>query len=177
MRINIYTEGLQLTSELRAYVDSRLLTALGRFCDQIESGVVRLRVTHGRTVSDTTSADVVVSLYPSGEVRARAQAARLDKAIDRVAKDIGLSVENALSPSQSQPPSVPYRVTEKAIGPSALEVVLDGNRISQHQREMLERPENYLRPVVVREYWRPPGAENDGRPQEQETAVTIPRSR
>ena len=33
----------------------------------------------------------------------------------------------------------------------ALDVVLDDNRISHLQRELLERPENYLRPVRVRD--------------------------
>ena len=37
------------------------------------------------------------------------------------------------------------------------------NRIAQQQREWIERPENYLRPVV-REYWRPPGVEPDQAP-------------
>jgi ribosome-associated translation inhibitor RaiA len=169
MRINIYAEGFQLTSQLRAFVDLRLLSTLGPFRDRIESTVVHLRARNARSVPDTTSSDVVVRLYPSGEVRARAQQPRMEDAIDQAAKEIGVRVENAVS--EAQPASVPSRVVEKAIGHGALEVVLDGNRISQLQREMLERPKNYLRPVVVREYWRPPGAENDERPEERETAL------
>jgi hypothetical protein len=130
---------------------------------------VRLRAMNARTVGDTTGCDVEVRLYPSGEVRARAQEPRLEEAIDQAAKDIGLSVEDAVS--QPQRVSVPSRIMEEPIAHGAFEVVLKGTRISQNQREMLERPENYLRPVVVREYWRPPAAENDERPQEWETAL------
>jgi hypothetical protein len=42
--------------------------------------------------------------------------------------------------------------------------VLDDNRISHHQRELLARPENHLRPVRVRERWKPPGAEDEDAP-------------
>ena len=68
MRINIYAEGFQLTSQLRAFVDLRLLSTLGPFRDRIESAVVHLRARNARSVLDTTSSDVVVRLYPSGEV-------------------------------------------------------------------------------------------------------------
>jgi hypothetical protein len=40
--------------------------------------------------------------------------------------------------------------------PDALELVLHDNQISQEQREWLERPENYLRPIRIRGYWRRP---------------------
>ena len=63
----------------------------------------------------------------------------MEDAIDQAAKEIGVSVEDAVS--QPQPVSVPSCVVEKAIGHGALEVVLKGNRISELQREMLERPE------------------------------------
>jgi hypothetical protein len=46
-------------------------------------------------------------------------------------------------------------------GDAALELVLDEGRRSQHQREMLERPVNDLRPIRVRERWRPPVAEDE----------------
>jgi hypothetical protein len=143
-------------------VDRRLLSALGRFTDRVESAVVRLRATNRRTESERASCDVVVTLHPSGELRARTEEPRLEDAIDRSAKEIGLSVKNAVS--LAQPPSVPSRITET---PYALEVVQDGNRISLHQRQMLERPENYLRSVAVREYWRPPGVEDDEGPEEK----------
>ena len=165
MRINVYAEGFQLTSQLRDYVDLRLLSALGRFSDRIESGVVRLRALNGRTVSETTHCDVLVRLYPSGELRARANEPRLEDAIDRAAKEIGLSVENAVS--LPQPLAVPSRNMDKPVGHGALEVVLDDNRISLHEREMLETPESYLGPVAIREYWRPPGVEDDKGPGEK----------
>jgi len=165
VRINIYAEGFQLTPELRAYVDLRLLSALGRFSDRIESAVVRLRARNRRTESERASCDVVVTLHPSGEFRSRAEEPRLEDAIDRSVNEIGLSVESAVS--LAQPLSVPSRITEKPIGHDTLEVVLDGNRISLDQRQMLERPKNYLRPVAVREYWRPPGVEDNEGPEER----------
>jgi hypothetical protein len=64
------------------------------------------------------------------------------------------------------------RVTEGPSGNGALEIVLDGNSISQQQREMLERPEHYLRPVRVREYWRPPDTDEDTFPEELAHALT-----
>jgi hypothetical protein len=50
----------------------------------------------------------------------------------------------------------------------AREILLDDNRISRHQRELMERPENYLRPIRVREYWRPPGIDDNELPEELE---------
>lgn len=65
-----------------------------------------------------------------------------------------------------QEPNSPDTVDD--VGSDVLEIVLKDNWISQHQREMLERPENYLRPIRVREYWRPPIEENEVREIGQE---------
>jgi hypothetical protein len=54
-------------------------------------------------------------------------------------------------------------------------MVLEGSRISQHHRGMLERPEYHLRPVIVREYWKPPEVEHDERAEERETAFATVR--
>ena len=43
------------------------------------------------------------------------------------------------------------RLMPRRAGPDALELVLHDNLISQQQREWLERPENYLRPIRIRE--------------------------
>ncbi len=43
----------------------------------------------------------------------------------------------------------------------ALDFVVDDNRISQLQREMLERPENYLRPIRLLECWTRPADANE----------------
>ena len=173
MRINIYAEGFQLTSQLRAFVEGRLLSALGLFRDRIQSAHVHVRATNDRTVRDITSCDVAVNLYPSGEVRARAQKPRMEESINQAVNEIRAMIENAVS--QPQPASAPSHVVKEAIRRGAFEVVLDSNRISQHQREMLERPENYLRPVMVREYWRPPGVEHGERPEEVEAALATIR--
>ena len=42
MRIKIYAEGFQLSSQLRALAEVRLLSALGPFREHIESAVVYL---------------------------------------------------------------------------------------------------------------------------------------
>jgi hypothetical protein len=60
-------------------------------------------------------------------------------------------------PTVASPPA-----TDGPLHDPTLELVLDDNRISHQQREILDRPENYLRPVRVRERWRPtPTAEGD----------------
>lgn len=67
----------------------------------------------------------------------------------------------------SQPTDSPP-LTEDTTVSGALEIVLDNNRISHQMREMLERPENYLRPVRIREYWRAPWADDAAPPKEVE---------
>ena len=152
---------------------SRLLSALGPFGAHIElvsrapSGRYRPRRSPTRRLCD-----VAVSLRPSGDVRARAEDAQMAVAIDRAADDIRGAVEREVSRLQSVPSS-PAPVGADA-GSSALEIVLDDNRIAQQQREWLERPENYLRPVRVREYWRPPGVEDNEVPKELEPALAAP---
>ena len=69
----------------------------------------------------------------------------------------GQLTAQGLSP---QEPNSPDTVDD--VGSDVLEIVLKDNWISQHQREMLERPENYLRPIRVREYWRPARAVGGG---------------
>jgi hypothetical protein len=116
MRINVRSEGFQLTPQLRGVVVSRLLSALRPFGAHIE-------------------------------------------------------VEREVSRRQAAP-RAPHAAEAE---PDALELVLDGNQISQQQREWLERPENYLRPIRIREYWRPSGVEDDEVPQELEPALAAPR--
>ena len=171
MRINVHSEGFQLTPQLRGVVVSRMVSALASFGAYIDMVVVRLQATRGQTQPETTICDIAVSLHPSGDVRARAEDAEMLIAIDRAAEDVRRAVEREVSRLRTVPGS-PSPMGEDA---SALEIVLDDNRISQHQREWLERPENYLRPIRVREYWRPPGVEDDQMPDELEPALLAPR--
>ena len=67
MRINVYSEGVQLTPQLRGVVVSRMLSALGPFGAYIELVVVRLQANTGHAQPDTTACDVAVSLHPSGD--------------------------------------------------------------------------------------------------------------
>lgn len=171
MRIDVIPEGFQLTRQLRGAVVSRLLSALRPFGAHIELVVVRLQTSAGHTQPDTTVCDVGVSLRPSGDVRARAEDAEMRVAIDRAAEHVRDAVEREVSRLQAAP-RAPHAAEAE---PDALELVLDGNQISQQQREWLERPENYLRPIRIREYWRPPGVEDDEVPQELEPALAAPR--
>jgi ribosome-associated translation inhibitor RaiA len=171
MRIDVHSEGFQLTPQLRGVVVSRLLSALGPFGAHIESVLARLRASTGRAQPDTTICDVAVSLYPSGKVRARAEDASMPFAIDQAAEDIGAAVDREVSRLKT----VPSASRGIGVGSETLEIVLDDNRISQHLREWMERPENYLRPIRVREYWRPPGVEDNEGPEELEPALAALR--
>jgi ribosome-associated translation inhibitor RaiA len=172
MRINVHSEGFRLTAQLQGAVVSRLLSALGPFGAHIELVGVRLRAGTGHGQPDTPLCEIAVSLHPAGEVRAQGEDAQIAVAIDRAANDIRGAVEHEVPRLQSIPSS-PSPVGEDA-GSSALEIVLDDNRITQDLREWLERPENYLRPVRVREYWRRPEIEHKEPPQEREAALATP---
>jgi ribosome-associated translation inhibitor RaiA len=171
MRINVRSEGFQLTPQLRGVVVSRLLSAVGPFGAYIELVDVCLQASSGHAQLDTTICDIAVSLRPSGDVRARGEDAHMPVAIDRAAEHIRSAVEREVSRLQAAP-GAPHA---EGAGPDTLELVLDDNKISQHQREWLERPANYLRPVRVREYWRPPRVEDDEVPKELEPVLTAPR--
>lgn len=172
MRINVHSAGFRLTPQLRSAVVSRLLPALSPFGAHIQFVIVRLRAGTGHGQPDTLLCEIAVSLHPSGEVRAQAEDAQMAVAIDRAANDIRGAVEREVSRLQSVPSS-PSPLGEDA-GSSALEIVLDDNRITQQQRECLERPENYLRPIRVREYCGPPGVVDNEEPKELEPALGAP---
>ncbi len=90
----------------------------------------------------------------------RTEDSQMKRAIRRAVRSIRAAVERevtqAIQPLQPIQPTAHGRLT----------IMLDDNRLSQQQREILERPENDLRPVQVREYWRPPGVEDDELPEE-----------
>ena len=162
MRINVHANGFDLTPHTRGFVESRLLSALGPFIVHIESVAVRLEARKSGTQPDTAACGIVVSLHPSGVARSRAEDSRMHAAIDRAAAGIGIEVEREVLRMRRAAASPP--VIGDRQGDGALELVPDEGRHSQHQREMLERPENDLRPVRVRERWRPPEAEDEDGP-------------
>jgi hypothetical protein len=82
----------------------------------------------------------------------------LNSAIERAIAEIGSLVEREML-RQRLPTASPHLV-ESGLSDRALGIALDDNRISHHQREMLESPENYLRPIRLIEQWRPPDSEN-----------------
>jgi ribosome-associated translation inhibitor RaiA len=170
--MNIHADGFDLSPRLRALVEARLFAALGRLRDQIESVRVHLRTRIGRNEPDTISCEVAARLRPAGEVRVRTDNPQMQVSIDRAAQAIRAAFEREVvqRPSPAESPSV-TGVTADPAPDGALEIVLDRNRISQHQRGMLERPENYTRPLRVREYRRPPGVEDDASPEELTQAL------
>ena len=167
MRINIYADGFDLSPRMRALVEARLREALWQFHSRIEFVRVHLRTRVGRHEPDTTSCEVTAGLRPTGEVRVRIDESEMQASVDRAAEAIHAAVDREFLPRPSFTDSLSVtRVNERPSGNGALEIVLDGNTLSRHQREMLERPEHYLRPVHIREYWRPPDAEEDTLPEE-----------
>ena len=163
MRIDIHVDGFELTSQLRVAVQSRLLKALRPFAGRIQFVDVHLQARVGRDQAGSYSCEIVVNLRPSGEVRVRTEDAEMEVSIDRAADKARVSIEH----DGAQPPPEWPLVTGEGAG-GAIEIVLDDNRISQHQREVLKRPENYLRPIRFREYWRPPQVEDETSPEELE---------
>ena len=152
MRINVHPTGFDLTPHTQGFVASRLLSALGPFAVHIESVAVQLEASRSRTQPDTVVCGIVVSLHPSGVVRSRAEDSRMHVAIDRAVAAIGAEVEREI-----------FRTWRAAESPPVVrdrqhDLALDDGRFSHQQRETLEKRENYLGPVLVRERWRPPGA-------------------
>ena len=157
MQINVRSDRFELTPQLRGLVVSRLLSALGPFDAHLKSVHVRLQTSTGDSQPDVTICDVAVSLRPSGDVRARTEDVKMDGAIDRASAEIRDAVEREVFRLQA----VPGARHAVGVGADALEIALDDNRTSHMQGEWLERPENYLRPIRVREYWQPPRVEGD----------------
>lgn len=172
MRINVRPEGFELTPHLRRVVVSRLQPALGPFRSHIESVAVRLFISRDAGQPDTTICEVNVRLRPSGEILARAADVEMDGAIARASSDIRVAVEREVSTLRA----VTRPRHAEGAGANPLELALDDNRIPQFQREWLQRPENELRPIRVREYWRRPAVGDDEPPRELEPAVPGPRS-
>jgi ribosomal subunit interface protein len=152
-RHDLRTPAIDLTPGTQGFVESRLLSALGRFTTRIKSVAVHLEARRSRTQSDTAACGIVVSLHPSGMIRSGAEDSRMHAAIDRATAAIGAQVEREVMRTRRSAASTP--VVGERLHDRAMELVQHDDRISQQQREMLERPENYLRPIRVREYWRP----------------------
>ena len=107
MRINLHTKGFDLTSHTRGFVESRLLSALGPVSVHIESVAVHLEASRGRTHPDAAVCLIVVSLYPSGEVRSRAEHFWLHVAINRAAVNVRGEVEREVMRNRQATASPP----------------------------------------------------------------------
>ena len=145
MRITVHAQGFQLGAQLRRFAESRLLSSLSPLRSCIQLAIVRLGIRTGEGYRQLTSCDVVVTLRPSGEVRARTEDVHMDVAIATASERIRAAVERAVSqarPTLVSPPAAHASSTEP-IG------IALNTGMSQHDREPLDGPENELR--------RPPG--------------------
>lgn len=146
MQINTYAVGFELTPSLRGLVESRLSEALRSFAPHIQSTVVHLSAQAGGEAGGT-SCEIVVSFRATGEVRVRTEDPQMQTSIERAIRVIRSAVEREMS----KPVSASTAAPEHAVVDGAFELLLHDNWISQQQREMLERPKNYLRPVRIRQ--------------------------
>ena len=156
MLVNIRAQGFDLTPQLRSFVESRLLGALGSFSARIQSVVAHLQPRLGHAQPEMTSCEIVVRFHPSGEISVRTEHLQIREAIDRAARSIRTAVEREVSrlpaPFPRTGPTAYDRVT----------IMPADDRISHQQREVFERPVDYLPPVRVREHWKPPSVDDDG---------------
>jgi ribosomal subunit interface protein len=146
MRINVHTSGFDLTNHTRDFVQSKLLSTLGRFRGRIGSVAVNLATSNGRSRPDTTACEIVVNVHPAGEVRRRAEHEWMHVAIDRAASRIGDEIEREL-----------LRRASEGAPPSAGRAHQIG--LSHRKRSVREWPAHDLRPLRVSERWRPPVAD------------------
>jgi ribosomal subunit interface protein len=152
MLITFRTKGFEVEPLSRHYVESRLLSEIGRFRSRIESVTVSLDASRGRRAdSDGAVSEIAVHLRPSGVIRSRAEHSEMRVAVDRAIAQVRPELERAIA--RMAKTVAPAKKIDRSQD-HALDVMLDDNRISHHQRELLERPENYLRPVRIRERWR-----------------------
>jgi ribosomal subunit interface protein len=148
MLIAFRTKGFEVEPLTKRYVESRLRSEIGEFQIRVDSVAVSLDASRGRTDSDGAVSEIAVHLRPSGGVRSRAEDADMRVAVDRAIAHVRAQLERELA-----------RIPRTVVSPQesdqshdhALDILLDENRISVHHRELLERPENYLRPLRVRE--------------------------
>lgn len=133
MRITVRSERNELTTQLRQLVVSRLQSALGPFSAHLESVDVRLETNTLHAHPGTTACDVVVKLRPTGEVRARAEDAKMNNAIARACSDLRGAVESEVSRLHAAPRT--FRAAD--VSPDPLDLVLHDNKISLQQRKRL----------------------------------------
>jgi ribosomal subunit interface protein len=151
MLITFRTKGFEVEPLTRRYVESRLLSAIGQFRSRIESVRVSLDASRDRRASNGAVSEIAVHLRPSGSIRSRAEHSEMRVAVDRAIGQVRSELEREIA---RIPRTVPTAKEIERSHDHTLDIMLDDNRISHHQRELLERPENYLRPVRVRERWR-----------------------
>jgi ribosome-associated translation inhibitor RaiA len=151
MLITVRTKGFEAEPRTRRYVESRLLSAIGQFRTRIKSVTVSLDASRDRRASDRAVSEISVHLRPSGGVRSRAEHSEMRVAVDGSIAQVRSELEREIA--RIARTVGPAKAIERSHH-NALDVMFDDNRISHHQRELLERPENYLRGVRVRERWR-----------------------
>jgi ribosome-associated translation inhibitor RaiA len=154
MRITVHAQGFELEPQLRGFAESRLWSSLSPLQSSIQLVTARLEIRTGEGDRQPTSCDVVVTLRPSGEVRARTGDVHMDVAIATASERIRAAVERAVSqaPGFVSPPAAHASSTEP------LRIALN-TEMSQYDRESIDGPENELRRRPAGEDWKPPGVD------------------
>ena len=96
IRVNVQADGFDLTAQIRGFVETQVLAALGRFDASIALVEVHLGAVRGRATLDKTVCSVIVTLHPHGDVRSIASHAWMNVAITRAACDAGSQVDQEL---------------------------------------------------------------------------------
>ena len=115
MRITVHAQGFELGAQLRRFAESRLLSSLSPLRSCIQLVIVRLEILTGEGYRQPTSCNVVVTLRPSGEVRARTEDVHMDVAIATASDRISAAVERAVAqagPTVVSPPAAHASATE-----------------------------------------------------------------
>jgi ribosome-associated translation inhibitor RaiA len=154
MLITFRTHKFDLEPSTARYVESRLLSAIGSFRGLIESVTVTLDATGSRSDPGGVVCEIDVRLRPSGGLRSGAEHSEMQVALDRALAHVRLQLDPHIARTSST--AVPAIDIAPSFGP-AMDVMFDDDRLSHLQRELLERPDNVLRPVRVRERWRSHG--------------------
>jgi ribosomal subunit interface protein len=101
MKVQILVRGnnVEVTRDLRAHVENRVGTALGRFGDRIGGVVVRFSGPEGSAEADGTRCEIQVSLRPRS-VRVEGTDKDLSSVFDQVSSRIARSIARAIEREQ-----------------------------------------------------------------------------
>jgi len=150
MLITFRTNKFELEPATARHLESRLLSRLSEHGTRIESLTVSLDASTSRTESGEVVCEIDVRLLRSGGFRTRAEHSEMWVAVDRAVAHVRLELERDMASAPRT--AVPATAVDRSRN-RALDFVSADSRISHLRPELLERPENHLRPSRVREHW------------------------